>query len=289
MPNIYVNLPMPALNGAGAAVDVSAMGKVKTIAVTGDMAKASVTIEASADGGVSWGPVISFTEPEVVNEQLVAANRLRVFVRGRIVGDGFGAVSNVGGDPGGVQVIALALPATPSGNGTGAATSAAAIGTFRTFICAGTFPGARVLIEGTNDGGVTWAPILMFSSQGKLVSKVDVSQQYRVSVLGRKAINPFTAVVSIAAAEDPVTPAGGLSNLQAFTYVATGAEGTAFNVPIPVAQPDALYTPWHSLYTVAQHVSISFPTAGRTTLLLPVELSAALTVGDTIRFIVANT
>jgi hypothetical protein len=286
MPNIYVNLPMPALNGAGAAVDVSAMGKTKTIEITGDMVKASVTVEASADGGVSWGPVISFTEPEVVNEQLVAATHLRVFVRNRLPGPAFTAVCNIGGDPGGAQAI---VPAVPAFNGSGAASVGSALGTFKTFIVQGTFPGARVLIEGSNDGGVTWGPVVMFASKGGLVSKVDVSQQYRVSVAGRRGNIAFAAVVAIAAANDPQTSAGSLSNVQAFTYIATGAEGTAFNVPIPVAQPDALYTPWYSLYDVENHVTISFPVVGRTTLLLPVDLSAALTVGDTIRFIVANT
>jgi hypothetical protein len=287
-PNVYVNLPMPAANGAGATVNIAAQGKTKTIAVTGDMAKASVTIETSADGGVTWGPVISLTEPEVVNEQLVAGDAMRVFVRGRVVGDGFAAVCNVGADPGGVQVISLAQPATPDGNGFGAAVSAASLGSFKTFICSGSFPGATIQVEGSNDAGATWGPIVGFSSRGKLVSKVDVSQQYRIRVAGRKSTSPFSGVVRIAAAEDPVTPAGAPSNWQTFTYVATGAEGTAFNMAIPVAQPDAAYDILFALYTVQNNIGLSFPTTGRTTGLFPVVLTAPLTAGDTIRFHVFN-
>ena len=59
MANIFLNLPMPVGDGAGASVDTSAMGKEKSIVIGGLFAGAFVSVEASTDG-VEFKQVSSF-------------------------------------------------------------------------------------------------------------------------------------------------------------------------------------------------------------------------------------
>lgn len=66
MSNVFVNLPVLAANGSGAAVDVSTMGAGKTI-VVGGVFDATVTIEYATDdvGSGPWAPLPSgsFQQP----------------------------------------------------------------------------------------------------------------------------------------------------------------------------------------------------------------------------------
>lgn len=75
MSNIFVNLPVPAANGNGASVDVTAMGATKTIIVGGSFL-ATVTIEYSNDpGALHWAPVANSSfvnSPGRVTVQLAA-------------------------------------------------------------------------------------------------------------------------------------------------------------------------------------------------------------------------
>lgn len=60
----FVNLPTPPNDGAGTAVDVSALAPTKTILrglVTGD--DSLISIEASNDvAGTNWAPVVAFQQ-----------------------------------------------------------------------------------------------------------------------------------------------------------------------------------------------------------------------------------
>jgi hypothetical protein len=57
MPNLFINLPVPAFNDAGVAVDTSEMGGTKTIIVGGPF-QGTVTIEyANDDAAANWAPV----------------------------------------------------------------------------------------------------------------------------------------------------------------------------------------------------------------------------------------
>jgi hypothetical protein len=69
---------VPAGNGAGAAIDVSAMGPYKTVQVAGGF-QGQINIEASADGGTTWGTAFSFGAGQAgYQSQLVVADFLRV-------------------------------------------------------------------------------------------------------------------------------------------------------------------------------------------------------------------
>jgi hypothetical protein len=80
-----------------------------------------------------------------------------------------------------------------------------------------------------------------------------------------------------------------------FVYTATGAEGNgpfAIVIPAPFTPlPSANYYITYALEDVANHVTISFPNGGgdRTTLQFNVQLSAPLTLNDTIRFVIRPT
>lgn len=59
MANVFVNIPVPVVDGAGAAVDVSTLGATKTIIVGGPF-QGTVTIEYSLDpAALVWAPVPS--------------------------------------------------------------------------------------------------------------------------------------------------------------------------------------------------------------------------------------
>ena len=75
MINLYLNLPVPAGNGSGAAVNVSAMGGSKTIIIGGTF-DADVIVEYSTDAtGVTFAQL-----PDVVS------NPGRLSVDGRMRG-----------------------------------------------------------------------------------------------------------------------------------------------------------------------------------------------------------
>ena len=63
MANLFLNIPVPAANGAGAAVDVSAMSKSKSL-VCGGGFQATVNVEYSTDdvGAGPWAPLATFQQ-----------------------------------------------------------------------------------------------------------------------------------------------------------------------------------------------------------------------------------
>lgn len=76
-------------------------------------------------------------------------------------------------------------------------------------------------------------------------------------------------------------------NEQRFLYTATGAEGTDFNVTLPLARATDTYVVFFTLDGVANIVGMDFPNilAGdRTTTQFRVQTSGALTAGDRIIF-----
>jgi hypothetical protein len=52
---------------------------------------------------------------------------------------------------------------------------------------------------------------------------------------------------------------GGSSNAQVFRYIATGAEGTDFNITLPAARASDLYNVFCGLGSVVANVPVSFP------------------------------
>jgi len=198
MANLFFNLPLPVLNGPGAAVNVSAQGTPKSFVVAGDFPGATITIEASVDGGIVFAPVVIFQNGEMQKVVDVVAEFLRVNVSGRKASVPFAANIDVGANDNGAQFFTLPLPAL---NGPGAAVNTSALGSFNTFIAGGVFEGARILVEVSEDG-IDWAPLVQFSGQGGLRSKVVTSDFLRTNVSGRKATVPFTGSLAVGAAND---------------------------------------------------------------------------------------
>jgi hypothetical protein len=63
MGNLFANIPVPAANGIGAAVDVSTMGKTKSLVIGGGF-QATVNVEYATDdvGAGPWAPLATFLQ-----------------------------------------------------------------------------------------------------------------------------------------------------------------------------------------------------------------------------------
>lgn len=191
MPNVFVSLPVPAGNGVGAAVDVSAMGAFKTIAVVGGF-QAVLSVEVSEDG-INFGPLITFTSPDV--ESVETATQ---WMRVRIAGYEAGALPTsvtIGSNDLGALFFALTVPA---GNGTGAATNVSTLGIKKTIIVSGPFSGS-IIIEASEDG-VGFAPLLVLTGPDAVFVEA-VAQHLRVTVAGYEA-GPLPTV-TVGGANDP--------------------------------------------------------------------------------------
>jgi hypothetical protein len=198
MANTFLNFPIPVGNGPGAAVNTSAMGKVKSVIVGGTFPGATIRLEASNDGGATWGPVLTFqAEGKLVTH--LAAQFMRVYVLGRQSGLPFSANVDVGSnDDGGIFAI---LP-MPVGNGAGAAVSTSGMGTFKTVIASGSMDGATITAEISEDG-ISWEPLgESFYNVGGVQSNEGVAEFMRVVVSGRNPVVPFSVVVSVGAIND---------------------------------------------------------------------------------------
>jgi len=99
-------LPVPAGNGTGASVDVSALGEQKTLIYNGGM-EASLTVEISQDG-VTYAGAASFAGPTPASVNICGAvKRMRVVVGGFAIGVGTVSVAatQAGGGAGATQSI----------------------------------------------------------------------------------------------------------------------------------------------------------------------------------------
>lgn len=197
MSNVFAGLPLPTLNGAGAGVDVSTMGAPKTIEVVGSFVGATIIVEASEDGGVTYGPVVVFQNVGGARVIDVVAQFMRVTVSGRKTTVPFSANCDVGAPMVTPMFAAISLP---SGNGAGAATDVSLFGEIFTVVVGGTFSGAVVLIEISEDG-TDYAPLKAFAGQGGLWSGIVTANWVRANVSGRKGPVPFTATAAFGAVQ----------------------------------------------------------------------------------------
>jgi hypothetical protein len=201
MANLFADLPMPALNGPGAAVAVSTMGAPKTIVCSGTFPEATVTVEASVDGGTVYAPVLILQGTAEKTLQL-AATHMRVNVSGRKTSLPFACNVDVAANDNGAVFATLLLPA---GDGPGTAVDVSALPDGYTIIAGGTFQGATVAVEASEDG-VGYAPVAQFAGQGGITLKIMTVRWLRTVVRGRKGSVPFTCTVGVGAAV-PTTPA----------------------------------------------------------------------------------
>lgn len=201
MANLFLNLPVPAGDGSGAGVDTSAMGKVRTITVQGAFT-ASVTIEISNDGGNTWVPLLSTSQPTKKTIK-VAAQFMRVSVSNTKQGTPFAPNVDVGSNTNGGRFVNL--PAT-AGDGTGAPVDVSALGTFNTAIVTGDFTG-QVQIQISEDG-VDWTDCMTFARPDHKSLAMAV-QFARVVRSGTKLGLPGSARVDLGAIDDAADAAVG--------------------------------------------------------------------------------
>jgi hypothetical protein len=178
MPNISVDLPLPAGNGPGPSVDTSLLGRQKTIVINGDYPGASITVEMSVDGGVIWAPVYTFHEDDRKKQVEVVAQFMRAVVRNRTIFTGV----NVDVSAPESETLYVNLP-LPVAAGPGPAVPVDALGLFKTAIVGGAaFPGSSVFVEVSGDG-VDFAPFWGFS-QGDSQSGSVAANFMRIRVTG---------------------------------------------------------------------------------------------------------
>ena len=193
MANLFVNLPIPAGNGVGAVVDVSALGGGKTVTIQG-VFTGVVTLEYSEDAGATFAQLATFAAGAKRTFTVVAQ-----FMRVRRAG--VGAVPgtpnvDVGSDSGGQDFASLPVPAA---NGVGASVDTSALGTLNTAVVGGTFTGV-VIVEISEDG-IDWAQCFHFTAGGGQ-TKSFIAQFMRVRRQNVGAV-PGTPVVDVGAANDP--------------------------------------------------------------------------------------
>lgn len=205
MANIFENLPLPVSDGAGAKIDVSAMGEEKTIIVDGEFEGTTIRIEVSHDGN-NWGYLTLFSAPgkKVIP---VAAKFMRTWVEGRI-GNTFPFNPNVdvGANDNGAQFVNIPVPST---DGVGSVVDVSELGNFTTFIVAGEFEGTTISIEASEDG-ISWVPCSKSFANGVagIESKVVVANKMRARVQGRTGNTfPFTAIATVGATNDATSDA----------------------------------------------------------------------------------
>jgi len=165
MANLFVNLPAPAANGAGAPVDVSAMGKTKSIVCGGGFA-ATVNVEYSTDdvGAGPWAPLATFLQAGNLTVD-VAAYWMRA-----VTSSYRGGAPNVdvGSSDAGSLFALLPSAGTP--------VDVSALPLLKTVVAPSGFAGN---VEVSEDG-VSWAQIFSFQNGGAVTRSV-VAQFARVS------------------------------------------------------------------------------------------------------------
>ncbi len=150
MANLFLNIPVPAANGAGAAVDVSAMGKTKSL-ICGGGFQATVNVEYSTDlAGAVFAPLASFQQSGNLTID-VAAHWMRA-----VVSDYKGGAPNLDV---GANDSATLFAELPDGGG---AVDISALPIFKTVVTPPSFAGNIELSE----DGVSWAQIFSFQNGG---------------------------------------------------------------------------------------------------------------------------
>ncbi len=123
-----VSLPVPAGVGFGAQVDVSALGKDKTVIVgAAALFRGLLWVETSLDGEI-FAPLRSFDRPDFLQDEVVS-RWMRVRSDGRFAGTG--VTVHVGAESATNQFVEIPLP--DEGNGLGDAVDVGDLGSFMTF------------------------------------------------------------------------------------------------------------------------------------------------------------
>jgi hypothetical protein len=157
MANIFLDLPVPPGIGVGPAVDTSALGRVRTLTVSGQYV-GSIVIEISNDGGNDFAPWAGFnvTTKRSID---VAAEYMRVRVTSINSSSGVPFSPKVGVSSNDNGVLTANLP---SPGGIGPAVDVSALGTFNTFVAtAVATQQSKIQIS---EDGIDWSDCVVFTS-----------------------------------------------------------------------------------------------------------------------------
>jgi len=189
MANAFLNIPVPAGNGAGAPVDTSALGYDKLFSLVGAF-EATINIEISNDG-VNWVQLTTLTVANDIRKPFAA-----LFIRAVVSGYQSGApVLSVGSaDSTASNMAALPVPVV---DGVGAPVDVSIFGQQKTILYAGLV--ASVTIEISQDG-VTFSQAASFS--GPVPASVNYSGAIRFMRVRVMGLVSGTGVVSVCATKD---------------------------------------------------------------------------------------
>jgi hypothetical protein len=240
--NLFVNLPIPAGDGSGAAVDCSTLGSEKTIIIgqtpgpNGEAFRCTLNLEMS-NAAVApvpdneWAPVATYQAP---GDQVVAiaAKWLRIRRSSSLTPAGT-PTCDIGANDDGASIVNL--PAT-AGDGSGANVAATTLGPFKTVTIGGAFRG-NVNIE-ISDDGTHFSPVFSFTNNGGMDSATFTANWLRVSRDGTPVVSPGLPIVNIGAANEP-SGGGGGGGLQFFAVPGiVGVSSYAVLLPAPRANPN---------------------------------------------------
>ena len=175
MPNIFLDIPSD-----GTPVDISALGRVKTI--TAEPTPGGVSnIEISTDGGATWAALISFQITEKITREF-AASHVRAF--------GFSTLS-IGANDSGALFADLPI---------GVAVDVSPLGTFNTVVVGGVLSFRGLVDIEASDDGVSWVPCMTFQGVGQK-SKAFAAKWLRATRSG-VGLGGGIPVVSVGAIND---------------------------------------------------------------------------------------
>lgn len=282
MANVFVSLPVPSGNGAGAATSTATLAGKKTVIVnvpTDFQGNIDVQFNASAAAGV-WQSLGSTGNNKKFTAKVVA-EEMRV------------VVSNyTGGTAPTVQVgaeedtsVAFFSVAVLGTYGAGASVDVEAAGVLKTLTVNGDFNGS--LDIQASDDNLSWQSVRSFTGQGSFTSCF-AAKYLRTVRSGTFLPATGTPVVSLGAGDDSGGGGGGgggSGNPGSMLYSADGTEGTDFTVTWPTPRASANY----SVVALSQGgggyvVAIDIPHADITATDFRVITSAALAFGDAIAF-----
>lgn len=148
MANVFFDIPVPTANGAGAAVDVSTMGKTKSFVIGGGF-RCCVNIEYALDDiGTEWAPLATFLQSGNLTID-VAAHWLRAVTSEYQSG---APNVDVGGNDAGLVMATL--------TGDGASVDISTLPGFKTVIVPTGFVGTIDISEDGSD----WAQVFSFQT-----------------------------------------------------------------------------------------------------------------------------
>ncbi len=282
MAYLQFNLPATAGDGAGAAVDVSTMGALKTIVVSNIIGAVNIEFSNEIGAPTKYASAVTFYRggSQTIS---IAAKWMRVRVSGYQSG---GAPNvDVGGTDDGATFANLAVTA---GDGTAAATATSTVGVYKTVQVGGPFRGT-VVVEVSEDN-VAWAEQMTFFAPGAQTLTFAAAFM-RVRRSGVPVVQPGTPLVNVGGTDTGGGGGGGAAgNPQAFQYVVTGAEPdlSELTIPLPVARPNNTYLVIVQQAGVDVLLEYDIPDGSLTTTDFLMSLSAEASASDIFTFYVVD-